>query len=189
MVSIFVWDRFGGGYRFEPQRRAGPKHAGPKHQLPGLWFNSSEAYALLAMQQLLKEIDPGILAGQIEPLAVRLRALLGSSGDDIAEVEKRIKLLQVGARRANPQHFSHIARAVLTRRPNHKSADPLHLTRQRRSHRPPDLAAAPGQLPRQHFPIRARWVAHENPETWHPQQKGVFEADGSYLLTFPVGAG
>ena len=31
-------------------------------------------------------------------------------------------------------------------------------------------------------PSRARWVANE---TWHPQQKGAFEADGSYLLTFP----
>ena len=26
-----------------------------------------------------------------------------------------------------------------------------------------------------------RWVAHENPETWHPQQKGNIEADGSTL--------
>ena len=28
-------------------------------------------------------------------------------------------------------------------------------------------------------PSRARWVANE---TWHPQQKGAFEADGSYRI-------
>jgi predicted DNA-binding transcriptional regulator YafY len=31
-------------------------------------------------------------------------------------------------------------------------------------------------------PTRARWVASE---TWHPQQVGHFEPDGSYLLEFP----
>jgi predicted DNA-binding transcriptional regulator YafY len=31
-------------------------------------------------------------------------------------------------------------------------------------------------------PTRARWVASE---TWHPQQVGYFESDGSYLLEFP----
>ena len=31
-------------------------------------------------------------------------------------------------------------------------------------------------------PARARWVASE---TWHPQQYGHFEHDGSYLLEFP----
>ncbi len=31
-------------------------------------------------------------------------------------------------------------------------------------------------------PERARWVSSE---TWHPQQKGRLEADGSYLLEFP----
>ena len=31
-------------------------------------------------------------------------------------------------------------------------------------------------------PERARWVATE---TWHPQQKGRFDDDGSYVLEFP----
>ena len=29
------------------------------------------------------------------------------------------------------------------------------------------------------------WVAHKTSETWHPQQQGAFEADGSYVLAFP----
>ena len=31
-------------------------------------------------------------------------------------------------------------------------------------------------------PQRARWVAQES---WHPKQKGHFDADGSWLLEFP----
>ena len=110
-----VWDRDLGGYRFEPAGESG-RRKGPRHALPGLWFNSSEAYALLAMQQLVKEIEPGLLAGQVEPLKTRLRALLGSTEHDIDEVERRIKVVQVGTRRSDPEHFSRIAKAVLTRR-------------------------------------------------------------------------
>ena len=110
-----VWDRGLGGYRFDATAGRGTR-AGPKHELPGLWFNSSEAYALLAMQQLLKEIKPGLLAGQVEPLKTRLRALLGSTDHDVDEVEKRIKVVQVGARHANPALFAQIAKAVLSRR-------------------------------------------------------------------------
>jgi predicted DNA-binding transcriptional regulator YafY len=41
----------------------------------------------------------------------------------------------------------------------------------------------PTQTARLRFsPARARWVSSE---TWHPRQKGWFEADGSYLLEFP----
>ena len=110
-----VYDRGQGGYRFDGATGKGTR-AGPKHELPGLWFNSSEAYALLAMQQLVKEIEPGLLAGQVEPLKARLRALLGSTEHDIDEVERRIKVVQVGTRRSDPEHFSRIAKAVLTRR-------------------------------------------------------------------------
>ena len=40
------WDRFEGGYRYaEPA-------GGPAFALPGLWFNASEAHALLMMQQV-----------------------------------------------------------------------------------------------------------------------------------------
>ena len=96
-----VYDRSQGGYRFDGTIGKGTR-AGPKHELPGLWFNSSEAYALLAMQQLLKEIEPGLLSDQVETLKTRLRALLGSTDHDVGEVEKRIKVVQVGARHANP---------------------------------------------------------------------------------------
>ena len=234
-----VWDRGLGGYRFDGTAGRGTR-AGPKHELPGLWFNSSEAYALLAMQQLLKEIEPGLLAGQVEPLKTRLRALLGSTDHEVDEVEKRIKVVQVGARHASPALFAQIAKAVLSRRQirisyfsrgtgeeTERAISPqrlvnyrgswyvdawCHLRRDLRSFSVDSIRKADvlkerakavaekdlkeyfetsygifrgkaTKMARLRFTAeRARWVANE---TWHAQQKGTFEKDGSYVLELP----
>jgi len=47
-----IFDRDAGGYRFETPG------VGPAYELPGLWFNGDEAYALLTMHQLLCELEP-----------------------------------------------------------------------------------------------------------------------------------
>ncbi len=44
-----IWDRARRGYRF-----ADPNPHAPRHELPGLWFNGSEIYALLIMFHLLE---------------------------------------------------------------------------------------------------------------------------------------
>lgn len=51
-----IWDREAEGYRFDRAALVGPKY-----ELPGLWFNDSEMHALLATQQLLEDIQPGLL--------------------------------------------------------------------------------------------------------------------------------
>src|SRR5690606_10885753 len=58
------YDRFSKKYRFKHN----PDPFERNHELPGLWFNSSEIHALLSMQQLLANIQPGILTPHIEPL-------------------------------------------------------------------------------------------------------------------------
>jgi len=40
------------GYRYTP---------GSAYELPGVWFNASELYALLAAQKLLADAEPGLL--------------------------------------------------------------------------------------------------------------------------------
>lgn len=50
-----VYDRLAGGYRFE---KAQPK-IGAQYELPGLWFSSAEIHALLTMQHLLANLEPG----------------------------------------------------------------------------------------------------------------------------------
>jgi predicted DNA-binding transcriptional regulator YafY len=110
-----VYDREANGYHFDiPDRYA------PKHQLPGLWFNASEIHALLMMQQLLEEVQPGLLGPHIAPLQTRLQSLLGSVGsgsnDAPAEIARRVRILHVQKRRTELRHFELIASTLLKRR-------------------------------------------------------------------------
>lgn len=117
-----VWDRDEGGYRF-----AAPDKNAPHYALPGLWFNASEIYALLTMQHLLSCLQPGILAPHIEPLLARLKALLASTDNPLEEIERRIRIVRIGARRLEVKHFEIIAAAVLKR----KRLDVNYYTRSR----------------------------------------------------------
>jgi predicted DNA-binding transcriptional regulator YafY len=119
-----VWDREQRGYRFEVQKGRG---AGPRFELPGLWFNESEAYALLAMQHLLGGIQPGLLSDSIAPLKAQIAALLDGAGHTAAEVARRIRLLPMGKRTVANSDFESIAKAVLTR----KRLRITHLNRER----------------------------------------------------------
>ena len=104
------WDRFDGGYRYaEPA-------GGPAFALPGLWFNASEVHALLMMQQLLADLQPGLLEAQVRPLQARLRALLGSADHSPEEVERRFRLVTAARRRLATRHFETVASATLRRR-------------------------------------------------------------------------
>ncbi|MBL8491106.1 MAG: HTH domain-containing protein, partial [Rhodocyclaceae bacterium] len=93
MNAPIVWDREAGGYRFES-----PGPTAPKYELPGLWFNSSEIYALLMMQNLLEEVQPGLLGPHIGPLQTRLKSLLGSREDDPGDVARRIRIVHAAKR-------------------------------------------------------------------------------------------
>lgn len=119
-----VWDRDQRGYRFEVQKGSG---GGPKFELPGLWFNESEAYALLAMQHLLGGIQSGLLSDSIAPLKAQIAALLDGAGHTAAEVTRRIRLLPMGKRTVASSDFEAIAKAVLTR----KRLRITHLNRER----------------------------------------------------------
>jgi predicted DNA-binding transcriptional regulator YafY len=104
------WDRFDGGYRYtEPA-------TGPTFALPGLWFNASEVHALLTMQQLLADLQPGLLEAQVRPLQARLRALLGSADHSAEEVERRFRLVSAARRTLSVRHFETVASATLRRR-------------------------------------------------------------------------
>jgi predicted DNA-binding transcriptional regulator YafY len=105
-----VWDREAGGYRFDKQG------AGDKYELPGLWFSAQEIQALLMMQELLKNLGPGLLASQVAPLQSRLRLLLEQDGIPASDVEKRIRLARTNARAYEADNFAPLAASVLQRR-------------------------------------------------------------------------
>ena len=108
-----VYDRDAGGYRFE----RGGQSAGPHYELPGLWFSAREIHALLTMHQLLANLDTGGLLGpHIKPLLSRLDVLLGSANDASEQIQRRIRLLTVGAREFQLDAFELVGSALLRRR-------------------------------------------------------------------------
>lgn len=101
------WDRDQGGYRYAGSQKD------RQQALPGLWFNSSEAYALLMMQALLSEMQPGLLGAHIEPLKARLRAVIESGQHLASDVESRVRLLNVAIRPVPDKNFEVVAAALL----------------------------------------------------------------------------
>lgn len=105
MDAPIVYDRETNGYRYDPES--------PEFELPGLWFNQSELYALLASEQLLEAVQPGLLAPYIGPLKARIRRLLRESGHAADTVSARIVLQPIARRRIEEAVFGRLAEAVL----------------------------------------------------------------------------
>lgn len=82
-------------------------------ELPGLWFNDSELYALLASEQLLEAVQPGLLSPYLGPLRTRIRKLLEQGGHSAEVVTARVMLQPFARRRANEEIFAGVSAAVL----------------------------------------------------------------------------
>lgn len=110
MAAPIEYDAEVGGYRLlkdgEPQN----------YELPGLWLTAREIHALLAMEQLLDGLQPGLLGPHVRPLKERIRRLIETGDHSAEEVGRRIRVLEVGARAVEPECFDVVASAVLTRR-------------------------------------------------------------------------
>jgi predicted DNA-binding transcriptional regulator YafY len=69
------------------------------------------------MQQLLAAFDTGgLLAEHVGPLRQRLLGMLESATDSADDIARRIRILSAAARHYAPQHFQHIAAALMERR-------------------------------------------------------------------------
>jgi predicted DNA-binding transcriptional regulator YafY len=106
-----VWDSERRGYRY-----ADPEPNAPAFSLPGLWFNASEIHALLTMQQLLDNIQPGLLEPHIGPLLARIQELLEDGDYSAGEIRRRIRILGMAARPVMPRQFEIISSALLSRK-------------------------------------------------------------------------
>ena len=108
-----LWDRNAGGYRFDKQLG---DHGG-QYELPGLWFNSGEVHALLTMQHLLADLDPGgILTPHVQPLMSRLNSLLGTADNRAEEIRRRVMILGAARRSMKLAHFEKVGSALLQRK-------------------------------------------------------------------------
>ena len=105
-----LWNNDRQGYEFGE-----PDGISPPYELPGLWFNQSEIFALLTMQHLIAGLDPGLLATHVAPLRSRLESLLEQGNVGADEVHRRVRILAQAARRMPPDVFEVIAHGVLQR--------------------------------------------------------------------------
>lgn len=111
MDAPIHWDAEAGGYRL-----ATANGAPQNYELPGLWLNAGELHALLAMEQLLDGLQPGLLGPHVRPLRDRIRRLIEVGDHSAEEVGRRIRILEVGSRPVEPGCFQSLASAVLSRR-------------------------------------------------------------------------
>jgi predicted DNA-binding transcriptional regulator YafY len=101
-----VYDRELRGYCLE--RRGG--------SLPGPMYSASEISALLLMQDLLMQLQPGLLEQHLAPLRERLQTLLGTKRFDAGQIRRRIRILHMPSRPVGPKCFQSVSMATLSRR-------------------------------------------------------------------------
>ena len=109
MQAPIEYDPQANGYRYAADA--------PAFELPGLWFNESELLALLTMEQLLEDVQPGLLAPTIGPLKARIRRLLEAGGHGHGELRQRIQIQPQAQRTSQPEIFRGVAEATLGEHP------------------------------------------------------------------------
>lgn len=84
-------------------------------ELPGIWISPAELQALLTARQVLGNVQPGLLEGELQSLQGRISSLLQKKGVDEEQGQSRIHI-QAVAGRAVPEHlFQGVMGALLGR--------------------------------------------------------------------------
>lgn len=89
---------------------------GPDIELSGPMYTMAEIHAMLLMQDLITQIQPGLLEQHLGPVRERLKLLLGSAALSSEEVRRRIRILHMASRPVEPKHFRNVSQATLARR-------------------------------------------------------------------------
>ena len=85
-------------------------------ELPGIWISPAELQALLTARQVLSNVQPGLLEGELESLQGRITSLLQQRGLETEGGQSRIHI-QHAAGRAVPAHmFQDVLGALIQRR-------------------------------------------------------------------------
>jgi predicted DNA-binding transcriptional regulator YafY len=105
------YDRDANGYYFSTG------WVGARHELPGLWFNEHELYALLMAHQLLAELDAqGTISHHLAPLLERIHQILGANALDARAMLQRVRVVSPARRPVSPLVFGLLAEALTRRR-------------------------------------------------------------------------
>ncbi|MBC7617717.1 MAG: YafY family transcriptional regulator [Candidatus Saccharibacteria bacterium] len=96
-------------------------------EMPGLWFNPEELVALLTIQRLIEQLEPGLVGLKLRPLQKKLTDLLEAKGLGEAEIAKRVRMTFAGKRQLELKAFEQVALATISR----KQVKVTHLNRER----------------------------------------------------------
>ena len=105
------WSRERGGYHCEDLRSEDGKR-----KIPGPMYSTSEIHALLLMQDLLIQLQPGLLEMDLTPLRNRLQLLLGTGDFEPDQIRRRIRILHMASRPVDAKCFQSVSMATLSRR-------------------------------------------------------------------------
>lgn len=83
--------------------------------LPGIWISPGELQALLTARQVLANVQPGLLEGELESLQGRISSLLRQKGVETEGAESRIHIQHVAARAVPARMFQDVLGALLRR--------------------------------------------------------------------------
>lgn len=108
MGMPILFDKDRGGYYLDRN------HLGT--EMPGLWFSPEELVALLTIQRLIEQLEPGLVGSKLKPLQKRLMDLLEAKGLGEAEMAKRVRMTFSGKRALKLKAFEVVALATLTRK-------------------------------------------------------------------------
>ncbi len=100
-----VFDRDLGGYRLDT--------TDARQELPGLWFSQDEVLALLTIQNMLEQLEPGLLGPKLKPLQKRLDEMLTGQGMNAETLSQRVRLVHAGKRKLKLKCFEQIAHSTL----------------------------------------------------------------------------
>jgi predicted DNA-binding transcriptional regulator YafY len=88
-------------------------------ELPGIWVSPAELQALLTARQVLGNVQPGLLEGELETLQGRISSLLQQKGVDAEESQSRIHIQSVAGRSVPERLFQDVMGALIGRQQLH----------------------------------------------------------------------
>ena len=84
--------------------------------LPGIWISPGELQALLTARQVLGNVQPGLLEGELKSLQGRITSLLQKKGVEPASGESRIHIQNVAGRAVPARMFQDVLGALVQRK-------------------------------------------------------------------------
>ncbi len=103
------YDRRQNGYYYDIKEGEHP------FEIPGLWFNSNELFALMVTHRLLSKVQPGLLDASISPFRRRIEALLKGKEAGRGEIAHRVRILQAAVRPTRVDDFRKVTTALVNR--------------------------------------------------------------------------